>query len=147
MAARSSMGALNLPCVTRQSPVEPREVGLQVVYPALDAKVKNVTLAYSVEHEDEVRYSQYLSKQRMCSKTHAAPRCVLISEPVNQLSIPRIHALQNASCVAYLLTWLKRMTSTDIHTLMYTGGGSPGEVCLSNDQSDRLFQYCSGAVV
>ena len=28
---------------------------LQVVYPALDAKVKNVTLAYSVEHEDEVR--------------------------------------------------------------------------------------------
>lgn len=27
----------------------------QVVYPALDAKVKNVTLAYSVEHEDEVR--------------------------------------------------------------------------------------------
>ena len=29
---------------------------LQVVYPALDAKVKNVTLAYSVEHEDEVRH-------------------------------------------------------------------------------------------
>lgn len=27
---------------------------VQVVYPALDAKVKNVTLAYSVEHEDEV---------------------------------------------------------------------------------------------
>ena len=27
----------------------------QVVYPALDSKVKNVTLAYSVEHEDEVR--------------------------------------------------------------------------------------------
>lgn len=26
----------------------------QVIYPALDAKVKNVTLAYSVEHEDEV---------------------------------------------------------------------------------------------
>ncbi len=26
----------------------------QVVYPALDSKVKNVTLAYSVEHEDEV---------------------------------------------------------------------------------------------
>jgi hypothetical protein len=24
------------------------------VYPALDAKVRNVTLAYSVEHEDEV---------------------------------------------------------------------------------------------
>ena len=28
---------------------------LQVVYPALDLKVKNVTHAYSVEHEDEVR--------------------------------------------------------------------------------------------
>jgi hypothetical protein len=28
---------------------------LQVVYPALDAKVKNVTVAYSVEHQDEVR--------------------------------------------------------------------------------------------
>lgn len=27
---------------------------LQVVYPALDSKVKNVTLAYMVEHEDEV---------------------------------------------------------------------------------------------
>lgn len=26
----------------------------QVVYPALDSKVRNVTLAYSVEHEDEV---------------------------------------------------------------------------------------------
>lgn len=29
-------------------------VPLQVVYPALDAKVKNVTVAYSVEHQDEV---------------------------------------------------------------------------------------------
>ena len=29
--------------------------GTQVVYPALDLKVKNVTLAYTVEHEDEVR--------------------------------------------------------------------------------------------
>lgn len=28
---------------------------LQVVYPALDTKVKNVTSAYSVEHQDEVR--------------------------------------------------------------------------------------------
>lgn len=28
---------------------------LQVVYPALDLKVKNVTRAYTVEHEDEVR--------------------------------------------------------------------------------------------
>lgn len=27
---------------------------MQVLYPALDAKVKNVTLAYSVEHEEEV---------------------------------------------------------------------------------------------
>lgn len=26
----------------------------QVVYPALDSKVKNVTVAYSVEHQDEV---------------------------------------------------------------------------------------------
>ena len=32
-------------------------VTLQVVYPALDLKVKNVTHAYSVEHEDEVRDS------------------------------------------------------------------------------------------
>jgi hypothetical protein len=28
---------------------------MQVVYPALDAKVKNVTVAYTVEHQDEVR--------------------------------------------------------------------------------------------
>lgn len=28
---------------------------IQVVYPALDAKVKNVTVAYTVEHQDEVR--------------------------------------------------------------------------------------------
>lgn len=28
-------------------------VGAQVVYPALDLKVKNVTRAYTVEHEDE----------------------------------------------------------------------------------------------
>lgn len=27
----------------------------QVVYPALDSKVRNVTVAYTVEHEDEVR--------------------------------------------------------------------------------------------
>ena len=27
---------------------------MQVVYPALDLKVKNVTRAYTVEHEDEV---------------------------------------------------------------------------------------------
>lgn len=27
---------------------------VQVVYPALDSKVRNVTVAYSVEHEDEV---------------------------------------------------------------------------------------------
>jgi hypothetical protein len=30
-------------------------VPTQVVYPALDSKVKNVTSAYSVEHQDEVR--------------------------------------------------------------------------------------------
>ena len=34
---------------------------LQVVYPALDAKVKNVTSAYSVEHEDEERLFEQLS--------------------------------------------------------------------------------------
>lgn len=28
---------------------------VQVLYPILDGRVKNVTLAYSVEHEDEVR--------------------------------------------------------------------------------------------
>ena len=28
---------------------------LQVIYPALEAKVANVTRSYSVEHEDEVR--------------------------------------------------------------------------------------------
>ncbi|KAK9840584.1 hypothetical protein WJX81_003072 [Elliptochloris bilobata] len=32
----------------------------EVVYPALDAKVKNVTLAYSVEHEDEERLFEQL---------------------------------------------------------------------------------------
>ncbi len=31
---------------------------LQVVYPALEAKIRNVTLAYSVEHEDEVSYAE-----------------------------------------------------------------------------------------
>jgi len=36
-------------------------LALQVVYPALDAKVKNVTLAYSVEHEDEVRMKKLMS--------------------------------------------------------------------------------------
>ena len=34
---------------------------LQVVYPALDAKVRNVTSAYSVEHEDEERLLEQLS--------------------------------------------------------------------------------------
>lgn len=34
---------------------------MQVVYPALDAKVKNVTSAYSVEHEDEERLFEQLS--------------------------------------------------------------------------------------
>lgn len=34
----------------------------EVVYPALDSKVRNVTLAYSVEHEDEVRRQQDLSQ-------------------------------------------------------------------------------------
>ena len=33
----------------------------QVVYPALDAKVRNVTLAYSVEHEDEVSHLSMLA--------------------------------------------------------------------------------------
>lgn len=40
---------------------------LQVVYPALDTKVKNVTSAYSVEHQDEVSSSGWLAvvlKQR-----------------------------------------------------------------------------------
>lgn len=36
------------------APPTPLVGRLQVVYPALDSKVKNVTLAYSVEHEDEV---------------------------------------------------------------------------------------------
>lgn len=34
---------------------------VQVVYPALDSKVKNVTSAYSVEHEDEERLFEQLS--------------------------------------------------------------------------------------
>lgn len=34
----------------------------EVVYPALDAKVKNVTLAYSVEHQDEEALFEQLSK-------------------------------------------------------------------------------------
>ena len=36
-------------------------LAFQVVYPALDAKVKNVTLAYSVEHEDEERLFDQLT--------------------------------------------------------------------------------------
>lgn len=34
---------------------------LQVVYPTLDSKVKNVTSAYSVEHEDEEQLFEQLS--------------------------------------------------------------------------------------
>ena len=37
------------------------KLDLQVVYPALDSKVKNVTSAYSVEHEDEGRLFEQLS--------------------------------------------------------------------------------------
>lgn len=40
----------------------------QVVYPALDAKVKNVTLQYSVEHADEV------SLERICIELECFPR-------------------------------------------------------------------------
>lgn len=39
---------------------------MQVVYPALDSKVKNVTLAYSVEHEDEVRASLGVGRTEPC---------------------------------------------------------------------------------
>ena len=55
------------PPARRSFHVAVRWVGclMQVVYPALDAKVKNVTLAYSVEHEDEVR-----------PRRRHAPRCL-----------------------------------------------------------------------
>jgi hypothetical protein len=56
----------------------------QVVYPALDAKVKNVTLAYSVEHEDEVRRR----RAALLPRTHDRARrgtsfgaCALRAEP------------------------------------------------------------------
>lgn len=41
-------------CCAAAAAVVPYEP-TQVVYPALDSKVKNVTSAYSVEHQDEVR--------------------------------------------------------------------------------------------
>lgn len=34
----------------------------QVIYPALEAKVANVTRSYSVEHEDEVRGGRRLAR-------------------------------------------------------------------------------------
>lgn len=40
-------------------------VSWQVVYPALDSKVKNVTLAYTVEHEDEVSSHRGLATSRV----------------------------------------------------------------------------------
>ncbi len=58
---------------------------MQVVYPALDSKVRNVTLAYTVEHEDEVsmlrrrRLRRSLSTRlRRCTHTSSGlvwPRC------------------------------------------------------------------------
>ena len=39
---------------------------LQVVYPALSAKVKNVTLAYSVEHEAEVAFTHSCQSTDTC---------------------------------------------------------------------------------
>lgn len=47
---------------------------LQVVYPALDLKVKNVTHAYSVEHEDEVRLS-FVAVRPACG-------CITFSHPL-----------------------------------------------------------------
>jgi hypothetical protein len=46
----------------------------QVVYPALDAKVRNVTLAYSVEHEDEVTLCLALQALRE-AKSSTATSC------------------------------------------------------------------------
>jgi zinc finger-like protein len=43
----------------------------EVVYPALDSKVKNVTLAYSVEHEDEEHLFEQLFQ--LLSRALAAP--------------------------------------------------------------------------
>lgn len=54
----------------------------QVVYPALDSKVKNVTLAYSVEHQDEVTGTinaaaiQFVS--RSCALTSPCITCMIL---------------------------------------------------------------------
>lgn len=45
------------PTSSHQASLDLADGGAQVVYPALDAKVKNVTVAYTVEHEEEVRYA------------------------------------------------------------------------------------------
>ena len=52
-------------------------VDAQVVYPALDAKVKNVTVAYTVEHEEEVRCQALktpMTVQLCCSPPVTSPR-------------------------------------------------------------------------
>lgn len=59
----------------------------QVVYPALDSKVKNVTSAYSVEHQDEVGgISAAGPQQLVCSK----------SQPLGQPVSPRPHSMNNS---------------------------------------------------
>ena len=55
--ARSSL------CYTPQH-ILPPAAHTQVVYPALDSKVKNVTHAYSVEHEDEVHSYSFHAQTR-----------------------------------------------------------------------------------
>lgn len=58
----------------------------EVVYPALDSKVRNVTLAYSVEHQDEVR----------CEARIAAHACLCCLHPVRpphaRACLPPTHA-------------------------------------------------------
>lgn len=49
---------------------------LQVVYPALDTKVKNVTSAYTVEHQDEVGIRESFSNATFREQCHLARRQV-----------------------------------------------------------------------
>lgn len=57
---------------------------LQVVYPALDAKVKNVTLAYSVEHQDEVSTKP---EARTLFVRHEFCGCILVPYPSHGIAL------------------------------------------------------------
>jgi hypothetical protein len=67
---------------------------LQVVYPVLDAKVRNVTLAYSVEHQDEVRRQRQQQQQQ---QQHSAYPIIMAAWVVSSvcICIPGPHRAQH----------------------------------------------------